>query len=220
MQCSVTYNVEPFQGLHYRGQSLGTGTWEYQLGMIREWLSKRKYTKLVQELGALPPDQRSQKIKALTHSEKAACLESVSLNSQNRDVWFELTKANSQECAVLLDKLLEPMQAQKAINDVLYAKGVCILHEKLKVTGWRVQIWGAEQGCAIAPSGVVFTWISPNLSDVPWDWDHREIRWHPKCIPPQAVTDWILYTLPEEGHKICLAESDLPVLKANPPEAS
>ena len=187
--------------------------------MIREWLRERKYAKLVRELGALPPDQRSQKIKALTHSEKVAFLESVSLNSKNREVWFELSKANSEECTVLVDKIDERVRAQRAINDVAYAKGVRILHEKLKATGWQVQIWGAEQGCAIDPSGAVFTWISPNLSNVPWDWDHREIRWHPKCIPPQAVTDWILYTLPEEGHKICLAESDLPVRKADPPEA-
>ena len=77
------------------------------------------------------------------------------------------------------------------MNDAAYAEGVRTLHERLKVTGWQVQIWGAEQGCAIDPSGEVFTWISPNLSDVPWDWDRREVRWH-----------WILYTPPEDGHKI------------------
>jgi hypothetical protein len=188
--------------------------------MTEEWFSKRKWAKLVQELVALPPDQRSQKIQALTQSEKAACLKSVPLSAENREVWFELSKTNTEECAASIDKIYELAQQQRAINDVAYAKGVRTLHEKLKATGWRVQIWGAEQGCAINPYGEVFTWISPNLSDVPWDWDHREVRWHPTCTPPQAVLDWILYTLPEEGHKIRLTESDLPVRRVSTPESS
>jgi hypothetical protein len=32
--------------------------------------------------------------------------------------------------------------------------------------------------------------------------------------------DWILYTLPEEGHKIRLTESDLPVRRVSTPESS
>lgn len=195
-------------------------TKENPLGMTSEWLSKRKCAKLVQQLIALPPDQRSQKIQALTQSEKAACLKSVSLSAQNREVWFALQKSNSEDCVVSLDKIYGLVQTQKAMNDAAYAEGVRTLHERLKVTGWQVQIWGAEQGCAIDPSGVVFTWISPNVSEVPWNWDHREVRWHPTCTPPQAVMDWILYTLPEEGHKIRLTESDLPVRRVGPAESS
>jgi hypothetical protein len=181
----------------------------------------KRDARLAQQLMALPREEREQKIKTLSLVEKADCL--MKLKPENpqdlmrNDATSEL---RAQLQTAFWDEVGTRTQVAKQHNDLVYAKRVVELHEKLKATGWQVHIWGAEQGCAISPTGYVHTWISPNRSQDPSNPWHAEVRWHPTCNPPKAVVDWILYTLPEEGPKVRLTKSAVLDLAESPPESS
>lgn len=94
----------------------------------------------------------------------------------------------------------------REINDAAYSRGRQEHLKRVQETGWLVGIWGAEQGFAIAPNDDVYTWISPNEGSA-YDPRHTTVRWHPNCSPPEAVTEYILYCLPEEGPPLLLTKA-------------
>lgn len=190
---------------------LGSPVWVLVLfgrifNLCGKWFSNRRYRNLISQLTRLPQGERQLKIKTLSPSEREACQEILSTSKEDPEkIWLELHKANWEENEegnkLFWEKTDAWLQETRTVNDAAYAKGLAELDKELTSTGWRVEIFGPEQGRALAPSGEVYTWISPNISPTVWEHIHKDIRWHPDCDPPEAVKKWILYVCPEEGYK-------------------